>query len=51
MQEVVDWLNILAMIILLAIIGVVMVGFILLWTPFLLLGMALDYYDNRKTIR
>ena len=51
MSELVDWLNIIAIIILVSIVGVVMAAFILLWTPFLLLGMALDYYDNRKTIR
>lgn len=53
MQEVVDWLNILAIVVLLAVVGVIMGIFILLWTPFLLLGMALDYYDskNRKSFR
>jgi len=51
MSELVDWLNIIAIIILVSIVGVGMAAFILLWTPFLLLGMALDYYDSRKTIR
>lgn len=51
MQEVIDWLTLLVIILLTTIVGVAMGIFILLWTPFLLLGMALDYYDDRKRLR
>jgi len=52
MQKVVEILNLALIIILLMMVGVITFGLILLWSPFFLLGMALDYYDEnkRKTI-
>ncbi len=50
MQEVIDWLTLLVIILLTTIVMGVMGIFILLWTPFLLLGMAFDYYDDRKKV-
>jgi hypothetical protein len=45
MQEIKDWLNILAIVILIGVAGLVAVVIFLLWMPFILLGLALDYYD------
>lgn len=49
MSSLVDWLNIIAIVILASVAISISVLFILLWSPFLLLGMALDYYEQRKT--
>jgi uncharacterized membrane protein len=51
MQEVVDWLNIALILILAGIVmGIALIS-ALIWTPFLLLGIALDYYESRKRLR
>jgi hypothetical protein len=51
MQEVINWLNIALILILAGIVMGIAVVLALIWTPFLLLGIAIDYYDNKKTIR
>jgi len=46
-----DWLGLIMVMIFAFLAGVVSLMFLLLWSPFLIAAMALDYYEERKRIR